>query len=152
MVLCMRFEAQIWPVKSPQGDTSGAHISAISEVASVRQLLLVGLHEQLNSALPDLQGGHVRQEVIAHKEAHEDCKRGLGWSERGNNMACTGCDCLWDNSPAERATGFEADLTQRCPEFPHAAGRRSSISQHLVYSVGDAHSTILFGVLPLPFV
>ena len=50
-----------------------AHVSAIGEVACGWQLLLVGLHEQLDGALPDLQGRHVRQEVIAHKEAHEYC-------------------------------------------------------------------------------
>ena len=32
------------------------------------------MHEKLNGSLSDLQSWHVRQEIIAHKEAHEDCK------------------------------------------------------------------------------
>lgn len=65
--------------KEGQRVTSGAgrlaHLGAFTQVAHARELLLVGCHEQLDGALPDLQGGHMRQEVIAHKEAHEYCKR-----------------------------------------------------------------------------
>lgn len=43
------------------------------------QQLLVGVHEQLDGLLPDLQRGHVGQEVVTAEEAHEDCG---GWGGR----------------------------------------------------------------------
>ena len=51
-----------------------AYICSVGEVANIGQLLLVGLHQQLNGSLPDLQSGHVGQKVIADEEAHEHCK------------------------------------------------------------------------------
>ena len=52
-----------------------AHLGAVRQPAHEWQLFLVGGHQQLNGPLPDLEGRHVRQEVIAHKEAHEDCSQ-----------------------------------------------------------------------------
>ncbi len=52
-----------------------ADLSAVGEVADARELLLVGGHEQLDGALADVQRRHVRQEVVAHEEAHEHCAR-----------------------------------------------------------------------------
>lgn len=51
------------------------YLVARCEVTHLGQLHLVDMHEQLNSSLPNLQGRHVGQEVIAHKEAHEHCRR-----------------------------------------------------------------------------
>lgn len=38
---------------------------------SLRYHILIELDETINGTLPDLKGGQVRQEIIAHKEAHE---------------------------------------------------------------------------------
>lgn len=45
------------------------------------QLLLVNMHQELDGTLADLQGRHVRKEIVPHKEAHEHCME-----EQGNTF------------------------------------------------------------------
>ena len=71
----------------------GCHLVARGEVAHAGQLHLVHVHQQLNSSFPDLQGGHVRQEVIPHKEAHEHCSHtsaGVKDVVTTGGLACVG--------------------------------------------------------------
>ena len=54
-------------------DPSQIWLAVAAQVPSqVRQLLPVHRHDQVDRALPDLQRGRVRQEIVTHEEAHED--------------------------------------------------------------------------------
>ena len=69
------------------------HIAARSHIPNQWQLLLVHGHEQLDGALPDVQGGHVRQEVIPHEEAHKYCSQITSF-ERLIKRSPAGCQLL----------------------------------------------------------
>ena len=50
-----------------------AYLISRGEITHPWELHLVDMHQQLNGAFSDLQSGHVGQEIISHKEAHEHC-------------------------------------------------------------------------------
>ena len=70
-----------------RGSLCQADLIARGKVAHLGQLHLVDMHQQLDGSLPDLQSGHVGQEVIAHEEAHEHCKQ-----QTKPNLAKTVCE------------------------------------------------------------
>jgi len=73
------------------------------------QQLLVCVHEQLDGLLPDLQRGHVGQEVVAAEEAHEDCgvgKGACGWVGASRQLcgcACGGCGLTTEQRGSRRS-------------------------------------------------